>query len=40
VTALRDEGIDVVEVRPLAVSPTASNAAYLRAKRERLGDSR
>lgn len=37
VGALRAGGIEVVEVRPIAVPPTADNSAYLRAKRERLG---
>ena len=35
--ALRSAGIDVVSLEPLSFAPTAINAAYLRAKRDRLG---
>jgi 3,4-dihydroxy 2-butanone 4-phosphate synthase/GTP cyclohydrolase II len=37
VDALRAAGIEVVTVEPLRVAPTPENAAYLRAKRDRLG---
>ena len=40
VGALRAGGIEVAEVRPIAVPPTADNSAYLQAKRERLGHAR
>jgi 3,4-dihydroxy 2-butanone 4-phosphate synthase/GTP cyclohydrolase II len=37
VEALRAAGIDVVSVEPLRIPPTPITAAYLRAKRDRLG---
>ncbi|MGV8909455.1 MAG: GTP cyclohydrolase II [Propionicimonas sp.] len=37
VEALRAAGIEVVTVEPLRIAPTPTNAAYLRAKRDRLG---
>ncbi len=37
VAALRDHGIEVPVVEPLRIAPMASNAAYLRTKRDRLG---
>jgi len=37
VDALQAAGIDVVSVEPLSFAPTPFNAAYLRAKRDRLG---
>lgn len=37
VEALRAAGIDVVSVEPLRIPPTPTTAAYLRAKRDRLG---
>ena len=37
VAALSAAGIDLVSVEPLRTDPTVANAAYLRAKRDRLG---
>jgi 3,4-dihydroxy 2-butanone 4-phosphate synthase/GTP cyclohydrolase II len=35
--ALREAGIELVAIEPLRIPPTPTNAAYLRAKRDRLG---
>ncbi len=37
VDALREAGIELVAIEPLRIPPTPTNAAYLRAKRDRLG---
>ena len=37
VAALREHGIEVPVVEPLRIPPLASNAAYLRTKRDRMG---
>ena len=37
VNAMREHGIDVVAVERLSIAPVATNAGYLRTKRDRMG---